>query len=67
MPKGYRPEGKELGVTHTKTKESAEKKALALIRKGYRAEIRPVGRGTGAWADGSRWIVEWYTSWRKRR
>ena len=62
-----RPEGVELGVTHTKTKDAAEKKALALVRKGYRVEIRPVGRGTGAWQSGHRWIIEWYTSWKKRR
>jgi len=67
MPRGYRPEGTELSVALTKTKEAAERKALALIRKGYRAEIRPVGRGTGAWAGGWRWITEWYTSWRERR
>ena len=62
-----KPEGCELGVAHAKTKADAEKKALALVRKGYRVEIRPVGRGTGAWEDGDRWIIEWYTSWKKRR
>ena len=59
-------EGVELDVTHTKTKAAAEQKALALIRRGYRVEIRPVGHGTGAWADGDRWIVVWYTSWKVR-
>jgi len=62
-----RPEGVELGVTHAKTKEGAEKKAFGLLRKGYRVEIRPVGKGTGAWVHGDRWIIEWYTSWKKRR
>lgn len=62
-----KPEGVELGVTHTKTRATAEKKALALVRKGYRVEIRPVGRGTGAWREGHRWIIEWYTSYKKRR
>lgn len=62
-----RPEGVELGVAHAKTKLAAEKRALVLIRKGYRVEVRPVGRGTGAWDEGYRWIVEWYTSYKKRR
>jgi hypothetical protein len=60
-------EGVELGVAHAKSKDGAEKKAFGLIRKGYRVEIRPVGRGTGAWEHGDRWIIEWYTSYNKRR
>ena len=54
-----RQEGVELGVAHTKTREAANRKALGLIRKGYRVEVRPVGKHTGAWEAGHRWIVEW--------
>jgi len=60
-------EGAAVDVTHAKTREAADRKAMSLIRKGYRVEVRPVGRGTGAWEDGSRWIIEWFTSYKKRK
>ena len=60
-------EGAYVDVSHAKTKEAAHRKALSLINKGYRVEVRPVGKGTGAWVQGNRWIIEWYTSWKKRK
>lgn len=62
-----RPEGVERGVKHFRTKAEAVKKGNELLRKGWRVELRRVGRGTGAWMEGWRWMVLWYTSYDKRR
>ena len=57
--------GRELDVFHTKTKPAAEKKAMTLIRQGFGAEITPVGKRTGALADGHRYIVRQLSSYRR--